>query len=274
MNQPLHAPPIGVITSTQPFGDELIDPSSLGLDRIKQLVYGDFGEGKSTYGATAPFCLFLSAESGEAALRKPWSPIDPRSRIYRVQVWDQMREVYQRIRTNWNGWNAFESIVVDSLSDLQEKCLFETMAEAEAKDPKRPKGVPQRNDYQIVTNKMKRMAVRFRDLDKNVIFIAQYRNDRAMEQAGGTTSRSVRADLTPAVYKGVAGYVDILSQIKSFPQIDARTGQPTGKMDRVMIFQDTSMQVAVKTRYRLPPYIINPTFQKLVDAIQESERLA
>lgn len=260
----LHAPPMGVMQGQAQ--TDLIDPRELPLSRVNQLVYGDFGSGKTTYAATWPNCLLVESEHGEAALRNPIHPLDPRSRIRYVNSWDEMREVYQRLRGG--DYAGFESVMIDSLSDLQEKCLFEVMAEEERKNPNRPKGVPQRNDYQKVTNLMRRMMIRFRDLDKNVIFVAQYRNDRSTEfGGGGTASRPIRADMTPAVYKAIAGYVDILSYMVQYAQVGA-DGRPTGRMEYALIFQDPSMQFSVKTRYRLPPYIVNPTYQSVIAAIE------
>lgn len=267
--QALHAPPIGAINPVNANGwqyepQDLIAPSDLPLNRINQLVYGDFGCGKTTYAATAPNCLLVESERGEASLRTPFHPLDPRSRIKYVNSWDDMRDIYQRLRGG--DYQGFESVMIDSLSDLQEKCLFEVMAAEEVKNPKRPKGVPQRNDYQIVTNTMRRMMIRFRDLDKNVIFVAQYRNDKANDfGGGGSASRPIRAELTPAVYKGIAGYVDILSYMTTYPEV--YDGRPTGRMQYALITADPSMQYSVKSRYRLPPYIIDPTFQKVVEAI-------
>lgn len=243
---------------------ELIDPGQLALTGAKMLVYGDVGQGKTSFAATAPNCLFVSVEAGEAALRHPPHPLDPRTKIVRIETFDQMRQLYYMVRTNQNGFGEFDSIVIDSLSDLQDKCLFEVMARAEAKDPKRPKGRPQRDDWQEVAYTLRRMCMRFRDLPKHVIMTALYRQDTP--QTGFAVARAVRASLSPAVYKAISAYVDILAYLIAIPERN-QEGQPTGRFIRRLVLQDPTMQVHTKVRYPLPSFIDNPTFEKLANAI-------
>lgn len=246
----------------------LIDPADLRPDQVKMLLYGDMGQGKTTLAATAPHCLMLSVEGGEQSLSNPAHPLDPRSRIHRVYSMDDLRAALWWIQTNQYGFGEFESVVIDSLTDVQERCLSEIMIREEAKNPSRKKGRPQQQDWQETTYVMRRMASAYRDLPKHVIFVALYRKDGQMDGMGGSSSRPVRAQLSPSVYQGVAGYVDITAYMTTAPLRDA-AGQPTGKAAYYLILEDPNNQISVKKRWRqLPPWIQDPTFSKLLAGMQ------
>lgn len=246
----------------------LVAPHELDLNRLNMLVFGDFGQGKTTFAGTFPNCLFLSVEGGDIALREmpTTHQIDPRTRIHRIRTMDDMRQAYAWIASG--AWGGFDSIVIDSLSDLQDKALYEVMARRESRNPNSPKGQPQQRDWQEVTITLRRMAMLFRDLPKNVVFTTLYRNDKNPQTVGGYAgSRPIRAELSPSVYKAVAAYVDIVGFLQQYPVIGPN-GQPTGVTQRYMIFDDPTQTYAVKKRFvSLPSYIINPTYQSLIQAI-------
>jgi len=248
---------------------QLIDPVDLQPNAVKMLVYGDVGQGKTTFASTAPNCLFISVEAGDIALASNPHAMDPRTRIYRVNSIEMLRETFVWIKTNQYGFGDFDTIVIDSLTDVQDKVLFMVMSREEAKDPRRKKGRPQQQDWQEVTNTLRRMVMNFRDLPKHVIFTALYRNDKSPNTPGGyATSRVVRAELSPAVYKAVSAYMDFVGFLQAYPVLGA-DGQPTGEMMRYLLFQDPSMVYATKVRIALPPYLENPTFNSFYAAMME-----
>lgn len=249
----------------------LVDPASLQLDRVKLLVYGDVGAGKTSFAATAPNCLIISVEGGEAALWRPPMPLHPGTRIVRVGQFSDMRLLYSSLRMRSPGYELFESVVIDSGSDLQDLCLYEVMARAERSNPKRPKGRPVRDDWQEVTNTLRRMIRRYRDLPLHLIITALYRNDKAIEQPGGAASRGVRAEFSPAVWRAISAYVDIIGYMVEAPIRDA-AGQPTGRTVHQMWLSDPTFTFSTKTRYKLPSHLDNPCFADLLSAIESSGR--
>lgn len=244
----------------------LIAPADLTPDRVKMLVYADVGQGKTAFAATCPNALYVSVEGGEATLMQPPHAIDPRTRIFRATQWEDMRTVYVNLRDR--TW-PFESVIIDTITDLQDKALFEVMAREEAKDSKRPKGRPQRNDYQEVANMMRRMMMRYRDLPLHVIFVAHYQDDRAGNPNPGTvSSRAIRAAVMPNVYKALSAYVDIMGFMVKVPETTP-DGRPTGKINYTMVFEDPTRTFQAKTRFRLPQFIQNPTFPDLLALIRQ-----
>lgn len=248
---------------------QLIDPSNLSADAIKMMVYGDVGQGKTTFAATAPNCLFISVEAGEIALAANPHEMDPRTRIVRATSLQDLRNYYWYIKNNMHGFGEFDSVVIDSLTDVQDKVLFEILSREEAKNTRRRRGAPEQRDWMEVTNTIRRMVMNFRDLPKHVIFTALYRNDKSPTGPGGyATSKIVRPEMSPAIYKAVSAYVDFLGYLQAYPEVDENRN-PTGNMTRYLVFEDSTLTFSTKYRVRLPAAIPNPTFGMVQQAIRE-----
>lgn len=251
---------------------QLIDPAQLQPDRTKLLVYGDIGTGKTAFAATSPNCLFISVESGDITLAAPPNPLDPRTRIVRAHSMADLRQlIYFIISDHVDpesglSYGSFESVVIDSLTDVQELCLFEILQREEAKKPDRRKGSPQQQDWQEVTTTMRRFARTMRNLDKHVIFTATYRNDSRPDQpAGGSVgAKPVRAELSPSVWKAVSAYVDYIGYMTAYRNTDAQ-GRPAEGVSRALVMESTIH--AGKSRTPLPDYFVNPTFGAFLEAI-------
>lgn len=89
-----------------------------GVKRLKVLLYGVSGTGKTTMAATFPKPLFLDLESGlrstlrvGSVLRYPSDPTED------VKEYSQVVEFYKLVKNMKNP--PFETIVIDSLNELQ-----------------------------------------------------------------------------------------------------------------------------------------------------------
>jgi hypothetical protein len=91
---------------------------TVGIKRLKMLLYGVSGTGKTTFAATFPRPLFLDLESGlrstlrvKPVLRYPANPDED------VKNYQQVVDFYQLVRSAVNP--QFDTIVIDSLNELQ-----------------------------------------------------------------------------------------------------------------------------------------------------------
>ena len=124
---------------------------------VKVLVYGQAGAGKTTLIKTLPNPVVLSAESGLLSL------VDSDIPYVEIKSLDDLREVYARLTTTPEG-QAFESVALDSLSEIAEVCL--AAEKKVAKDP--------RQAYGEMQDQMSALIRAFRDLPgKNVYFSAK-----------------------------------------------------------------------------------------------------
>jgi hypothetical protein len=97
------------------------------------MVYGESKVGKSTFAATAPYPrLMLDVEGGHRFLPinvKYWDPVRENppvadgtwdTVVVKVQDYDDVLKAYQWLQT---GQHQFKSLIIDSISELQVKCM-------------------------------------------------------------------------------------------------------------------------------------------------------
>ncbi len=124
------------------------------LNKVKALVYGGAGIGKTRLCATAPNPIILSAESGLLSLRKENLP------AIIIKTMDDLYEVYDWL-TGSEEAKSYETVCLDSISEIAEAILA---AEKELNaDP--------RKAYLNMQEKTESLIKAFRDLnDYNVYF--------------------------------------------------------------------------------------------------------
>lgn len=124
---------------------------------VKALVYGGSGAGKTRLCATAPRPFIFSAESGLLSLRKENVAYST------IQSFDDLKDAYEWV-TSSNESKSFDTICLDSLSEIGEVCLADL--KKKHKDPRKAYGELQDLVFDIVRC--------FRDLqEKNVYFAAK-----------------------------------------------------------------------------------------------------
>ena len=136
---------------------------------VKALVYGRTGVGKTTLCGTAPNNLIISAESGLLSLGDKNIP------VIEIESFMDIAEAYRFVTESAEA-TQFETISLDSISEIAEQCLAHERATN--KDA--------RAAYGELATKMSEVIRSFRDLpERNVYFAAKsgYNKD---EQTGIT----------------------------------------------------------------------------------------
>ena len=131
--------------------------SGLRSDGVKVLVYGQAGAGKTVLAKTLPRPVVLSAEAGLLSLADADIP------FIQITSMEELQEAYRYLTQDEEG-QQFESIVLDSISEIGETCLNVELKRA--KDPRQAYG-----EMQHILSDLIRA---FRDLrGKNVYFTAK-----------------------------------------------------------------------------------------------------
>jgi phage nucleotide-binding protein len=127
------------------------------LHGVKMLVHGRAGAGKTTLVKTLPNPILLSAESGVLSLRNVDIP------QITIRSFHEMDEAYRFLTTSEHA-KGFESVALDSISEIAEQCLVHE------------KGITKdgRRAYGELADKMSALIRSFRDLPgKHVYFSAK-----------------------------------------------------------------------------------------------------
>lgn len=137
---------------------------------IKVLVYGESGVGKTVLCATAPAPIILSAESGLLSLKKFKIP------VIKITTLADLEEAYKWIVAGKNGANTFQTICLDSITEMGEVVLAN--AKLTVKDP--------RQAYGELIERITKQIKQFRDLaGKNVYMAAKM--EKSKDELSGMT---------------------------------------------------------------------------------------
>lgn len=137
---------------------------------VKVLVYSESGVGKTVLCATAPKPIILSAESGLLSLKRFKIP------VIKIATLADLEEAYQWLLSGKQGADQFETICLDSLTEMGEVILAN--AKKTVKDP--------RQAYGELIEKVTGLTKKFRDLPgKNVYMSAKM--EKSKDEISGMT---------------------------------------------------------------------------------------
>ena len=172
--------------------------------KIKMLLYGDPGVGKTTLAATAkdhPLTkevLFLNVEGGLLSVSEDApDTID-------LKDWKQMDEIFWWLAS---GDHNYKTVVIDSLSELRQLNLDDVVSSALSKPNNKRADMDDvfLDDYGTSNSQMKRIVRQFRDLPMHVIFTCLA--DRTQDKE---KNEQVHPALPPKMRLSVLGYMDIV----------------------------------------------------------------
>jgi len=134
----------------------------LHADKVKLLVFGESGTGKTTLIGTLPEneVLIISAESGLLSLG------DKAIDVAEVKSWHEFQEVYQSL-VKLPEMNKYKTVAIDSLTEISDMLVTHLERLPEYADPKNT--LKLWGEYNKV---MTKLIKAYRGLDRNVIFTA------------------------------------------------------------------------------------------------------
>lgn len=140
-----------------------ITPLRTWEEKLKLLVYGDSGVGKTVLACTAPKALVLDAEHGLASAAVRGLECD----VLPINSWEEIQSAYMFLK---NADHDYESVVIDSLHVVQSMCIRAAVELAVTKSKhEHDAEIPEIQDWNRVTIRMERLVESFVRLDMHVI---------------------------------------------------------------------------------------------------------
>jgi len=170
------------------------------------LLYGDSGVGKTRLAASAPNVLIADVnDKGHDSVRRDYDPM-----FYPCTHWSEIIDLYWYLQ---EGEHGFDSVAIDTVSNLQNICMDFVMGDEASRDASRDPDMPSRQAWGKVGKLMRTQIINFRNLPMNVIFVAQLRakavgddmDDEGEMLYGPEVSPSIEKTLKAAV--GTIGYL-------------------------------------------------------------------
>lgn len=148
--------------------------------RIRVLLYGPSGAGKTTFAGTAPNPVFLDCDKGGLALNNSHIPFVPFVRGERN--FNDMRDLIQTMGERKAPFDTIpvDTLVIDSITALADLLLVESMMFPPAGRPRLDPNIekPQFDHWNEIQQRMKTLIRLTQDYDMNVIATAGVKLDR------------------------------------------------------------------------------------------------
>ncbi len=181
-------------------------------------IFGPPGVGKTVFAATAPRPLFFQVEQGfESVLNHP--ELAAVARRMKYQGAKQAELLAQKMIEGHFG--EYETVVVDTMSGLQDRTLKEWTTAAYKKNPNQRDDAftPEGKDYQRNTEFIKHIVQQFCAVEKHVIFLAHQTQDK--DEATGRLG-PVRPSLTGKAAQKLEREVGVLGHMTASTTEDGK----------------------------------------------------
>lgn len=180
---------------------------------VKLLVYGDPGIGKTTFAATGEShpqmknTLFVNIEGGMLSIAN--TDADATEQLHNV---DSVEEVFWNLAQKTKGWDHYQTVVVDSATELQTMDLEGIVKAAKKKNKSRNLDDIYLEDYGKSTARLKRIFRQFRDLPMHVIVTCLTKRVMPANAQNMTNPqpKATLPSLTDKLAMSLMGYMDFV----------------------------------------------------------------
>jgi phage nucleotide-binding protein len=245
-------------------------------DPIKMLVYAPPGYGKTYLLGTAPPdkrlmpMVIADFEGGVRSIKSKavtvpledlpkYKPTLDKIVVVRIKHWEDFDDLYDVLSSDDNPYNT---LAIDSLSELNYLNLQENVAHAIKGDRGHDPDIPERQDYLRSSTQMRKLIRFFRDLPMNTIFTAQ-----ANEKENPQTKRMQAVpSLTGKLVNEIPGLVDIVAYLGLVDDED-ENGDPFTYRSLLVQPSGRFMAKARDEDGRLGESIDKPTLPAILDLL-------
>lgn len=235
----------GTLTATTLGGLQVV-PVQKRQSYMNMMLYGDSGVGKTHLAGSADAVpdlrpvLMIDFEGGTESLVRHYPDVQQ----VRVENWKQMQAVYDELH---RGKHDFQTVILDSLTEIQKFNMYEIMVDTVAKRPDQDIDVPSMREWGKNLEQMRKFVRGFRDLKMHTIFTALKKEDKNDKTGMVTTLPSLSGKLSGEV----AAFLDIVGYYYV-----KKIGSGEDAVDKRLLLTKKTETVVAKDRTGTLPMIV------------------
>lgn len=222
-------------------GDPQFKPS------LVMLVYGEGGVGKTTFTSTAPKAILADCENGS----KYFGLRGIKMNVAQIEKWSDMKEFLELAKNP-----SYETVVIDPIGELMDKLKKFMVAQGETKNVQKD-GTLTMAGWGNMKKAFKDYLKVIRDSGKHVILVAH------LEEKDDEGRMVKRPKIETKIADDIVNMVDVVAYMTVV--------QDEGQSKRILIVDPGNDKYTAKDRTGQLGRIIEPDFQKIVNACQGTE---
>lgn len=242
--------------------------------RSSMALYGRSGSGKTTLACTAPGALLINIrDDGDDSVR------DVKGlRVWEVEELEDFEDAYWFLK---EGDHKYKTAILDTVTMLQQTKIEDVIGGKQVRGGKNAGdwGTMTKQDWGEVSAYMKYWITNFRDLDMNVIFLAQERVFNIDDDGGseiGMIDPEIGPSLSPATKNHLNAAVNIIGNTFIRSRIIKKKDEKgrvreKEKIEYCLGVGPSSMftrKIRKPRSIELPDVIVDPTFEDIMELIE------
>jgi len=241
-----------------------IHPASELPQNQNFLLYGDSGTGKTRLASTAPRVLVIDVnDKGQDSVRRDINPD-----FIQVEYWREINDIYWFLQ---EGDHKYESVAIDTVSNLQNICMDFVLGDEAARDASRDPDMPSRQAWGKVGKLMRTQIINFRNLPINVIFVAQLRAKQVGDEDEDSGDILYGPEVSPSIEKSLKAAVGTIGYLTKREVVirNKKTKTARKEIRRRLLLGDSERYVSKDRNGVFPPHIDAPDLADMLGKIYE-----
>ena len=225
-------------------GDSQFKPS------LVMMIYGEGGVGKTTFGASAPKPIIADCENGAKYFGLRGLSVN----VAQIEKWSDMKEFLDYVKTS-----DVETVVIDPIGELMDKLKRFMINMGDSKLVQKD-GSPTMAGWGWLKKTMRDYIKVLRDTNKHIILVAHLEESKDEERI------VKRPKIETKISDDIVNMVDVVGYMTVV--------QSEGETKRIIIVDPGNDKYTAKDRTGQLGKIIEPDFQKIINACQGTKTYA
>jgi hypothetical protein len=228
------------------------------------LVYGDSGTGKTRFAASAPKILMIDVnDKGHDSVRRDFNPD-----YIQVEYWREVIDIYWFLQ---EGDHSYESVGIDTVSNLQNICMDFVLGDEASRDASRDPDMPSRQAWGKVGKLMRTQITNYRNLPLNVIFVAQLRAKQVGDEDEEGGEVLYGPEVSPSIEKTLKAAVGTIGYLTKREVVirNKKTKTARKEIRRRLLLGDSERYISKDRNGVFPEHIDAPDLADMLSQIYE-----
>lgn len=242
-------------------------PLTLEAEKLRMVVYGDFGRGKTTFAGTFPRPLIIDTNGGLVGLAINGVIAE----TFEPTGHEDLEGLYFWIKERVDNYDTIVIDTIDSLVYLLMDEITEDAVDAKVREGKkvtlRMQFVPEQGDYFASQRQMNRFLIGLRRLGKHIVITSSFR----------TKSGRTAPNVSDGMERVICDFASVIGELVIIDEVSDEDREEDPELFdgcRVLLTNESNARATKCRLQSLKPYVVEPTADKVLGLIESEYQQA